>query len=185
MPSMYSRPSNNRRMLRRQQTASNATATNQFNSSNSTIINQTNALNSTIVNQAKTNSNRPPGCFMCIIEDNSPLVHYDGVWVLSGTQFSTTHSTTVSNSSVSLRFNGRSSRSSDGWNYSTIMNQEAGLFYSEQYPRVTRLLNHPQPYISSIIFRHSKQPFPVPPKPYPTSHSLHRRSLFRQRKSIV
>ncbi|KAH9478409.1 hypothetical protein JR316_0008864 [Psilocybe cubensis] len=73
------------------------------------MTNQTNSLNSTIVNQAKANtgnSNRPPGCFSCIIEDNSPLVHYEGVWVLSGSQFSTTHSTTVANSSVSLRFNG-------------------------------------------------------------------------------
>ncbi|PPQ81927.1 hypothetical protein CVT25_013775 [Psilocybe cyanescens] len=95
LPLIHSRPSNTRRVLKRQQA-----------NSNSTVVNQASTLNTTIVNQAKAGSRPPPGCFSCIIEDNNPLVHYEGVWFLSASQFSTTHSTTVSNSSVSLHFNG-------------------------------------------------------------------------------
>ncbi|KAF9548181.1 hypothetical protein CPC08DRAFT_347308 [Agrocybe pediades] len=47
-----------------------------------------------------------PPCFQCIIKDNNPAVHYYGVWNLNGTQISTTHSTTDSNASITLRFNG-------------------------------------------------------------------------------
>ncbi|KDR79986.1 hypothetical protein GALMADRAFT_208230 [Galerina marginata CBS 339.88] len=45
-------------------------------------------------------------CPQCIVQDNNPNVYYNGTWVLNAQLSSTTHSTTVSGSTISLRFNG-------------------------------------------------------------------------------
>ncbi|KAF9479781.1 hypothetical protein BDN70DRAFT_667175 [Pholiota conissans] len=45
-------------------------------------------------------------CPQCVIRDNDPRVLYTGAWTLNGNQAMTQHSTTLSGSSIFLRFNG-------------------------------------------------------------------------------
>lgn len=58
----------------------------------------------------RNRNNRNPGtgfCRFCTIQDNDPRTVYSGSWLLRGTTFNTTHSTTQEGASVSLRFKGQ------------------------------------------------------------------------------
>ncbi|EAU89474.1 hypothetical protein CC1G_07700 [Coprinopsis cinerea okayama7 len=52
------------------------------------------------------NNNKFPFCAACFIQDNDPRVVYNGRWLLNGTTFQTTHSTTDRGARVELRFRG-------------------------------------------------------------------------------
>ncbi|KAF8955329.1 hypothetical protein BDZ97DRAFT_295509 [Flammula alnicola] len=88
--------------------SSSGNSSNSGNSGNSGNGSDGNSSSSKSPSSSKSGSqnNNPFNCPICTIRDNDPRVYYHGSWTLNGTQVSTTHSTTLSGSSVSLRFNG-------------------------------------------------------------------------------